>query len=184
MNDVSEEARQVLAEAECLCSFAQAVHAMADVAARLNADFATRNPLVITIMNGGLVFAGQLLPLLTIPLQQDYLHATRYRDSTSGCDLQWRAKPQSSLRGRHVLLVDDIFDEGITLAEVIRYCREEGAASVATVVLCNKIHGRKVPGLTVDYAVLTVPDRYVFGFGMDYKGYLRNAAGIFALREG
>lgn len=183
MNNLYDESQQVLASADCLYDFAQIDAAIQVMADAINRDFAERNPLVISIMNGGLIFAGQLLPKLTMPLHQDYLHATRYRDATCGRDLQWRAKPQSSLQDRHVLLVDDIFDEGITLAEVIRFCREQGAASVTTVVLCDKVHDRKVSTVKIDYSALSVPDRYVFGFGMDYKGYLRNAPGIYALAE-
>ena len=133
-------------------------------------------------MNGGLIVTGLLLSKLDFPLQQDYIHATRYRGETSGGDLDWITEPRHSLSGRHVLIVDDILDEGLTLAAIVDYCRNAGAVSVDTVVLVEKIHDRK-QGIQANYVGLKTEDRYLFGYGMDYKGYLRNAPGIFAVND-
>jgi hypoxanthine phosphoribosyltransferase len=174
--------RQVMAEADCLYTAEQLDAAIAGMAEQIGADLAERDPLVFCVMNGGLIFAGKLLPLLNFPLEVSYLHATRYRGETSGGELFWKAKPEVSLVDRDVLIVDDIFDEGHTLAAIVDYCRRAGASSVHTAVLIDKDHDRKTPDMRADYVGLPCVDRYIFGYGMDYKGYWRNAPGIYAVK--
>ena len=140
------------------------------------------NPIIMCVMNGGLILAGMLLPRLDFPLQVDYLHATRYREKLTGADLQWKAFPSLDLTGRVVVLVDDILDEGDTLVGIRAYCLAQGAAQVLCAVLVDKNHARRHPALPrADITGLDAPDRYLFGFGMDYKGYLRNAPGVYAV---
>ncbi|MEH6579781.1 MAG: hypoxanthine-guanine phosphoribosyltransferase [Amphritea sp.] len=147
-------------------------------------DLMDSNPVFLPVMNGGLVIGGKLLTRLNIPLEVSYVHATRYRNTTSGQGLEWKVKPQIDFTGRPVVIVDDILDEGHTLCEIVDYCKAEGASDVYTVVLTDKKHDRKArPGLKADYAALELEDRYVFGYGMDYKGYWRNAPGIFAVKN-
>jgi hypoxanthine phosphoribosyltransferase len=123
-----------------------------------------------------------LVPLLDVPLQLDYIHATRYRGGTRGHDdLHWKAKPVASLQDRDVLLIDDILDQGVTLQALVRYCQAQGAASVASAVLVRKLRDDAVTG--ADYIGLDVPDRYVFGCGMDYGEYHRQFPAIYALPE-
>ncbi len=141
-----------------------------------------KNPLLLAVMTGGIVPAGCLLGRLDFPLRLDYLHATRYRGEVRGGEVHWLRRPNIPLRGRVVLVVDDILDEGITLTQILAYCREAGAAEVYSAVLVNKRHGRK-PGIgEADFTGLEVADRYVFGYGMDYRGYLRNVRGIYAVK--
>ena len=157
--------------------------ALDSMAASITADLADKNPLVICIMHGGLITSGKLATRLGFPLQLDYLHATRYRGETSGRDLEWKVFPSVSLKGRAVLLVDDIFDVGTTLRLIVEYCKQQGCASVQTAVLLDKQHDRKEVGVEVDFVGLKVADQYLFGYGMDYKNYLRNAPGIYAIAE-
>ncbi len=164
-----------------LYSLAQIDRALSDMALVIESDYKEATPLMITVMNGGLVTAGHLLPKLNIILDIDYCHATRYRNTTSGHDVEWLSYPQHSLEGRAVVLVDDIFDEGKTVKSITEYCYKQGAKSVASAVLLNKKHQRKVNNDYPDYIALDVDDRYVFGFGLDYQGKYRNAPGIFAL---
>ncbi|WP_314409563.1 hypoxanthine-guanine phosphoribosyltransferase [Pseudomonas kuykendallii] len=174
--------RQVMAEADCLHTEADVEAAIAKMALAINAELAERNPVVFCVMNGGLIFSGKLLPKLNFPLELSYLHATRYRNQTSGGELFWKAKPEISFMDRDVLIIDDILDEGHTLAAIIDFCRHAGAANVHTAVLVDKDHDRKArPDLKANYVGLSCVDRYVFGYGMDYKGYWRNAAGIYAV---
>lgn len=143
-------------------------------------------PLYLTVMHGGLPFAGQLaleLGARGLDVEFDYLHATRYRGETSGGELVWKHRPATPLKGRRVLLVDDIVDEGHTLAAVRDWCREQGAADVRIAALAVKAHDRCVPGLTADYKGVDVPDRYVYGYGMDYHEQGRGLPAIYALRE-
>ncbi len=175
--------RQVMAEADCLYSNDQVETAISQVAKAINGELAERNPVVFCVMNGGLIFAGKLLPLLDFPLELSYLHATRYRSETTGGELFWKAKPEVSFIDREVLIIDDILDEGHTLAAIIDFCKHAGASAVHTAVLIDKTHDRKArPDLKADYVGLPCEDRFIFGYGMDYKGYWRNAAGIYAVK--
>ena len=176
-----EEVRQVRAEADCLFSAAEVEAALDRLAAAITAKHRDNNPLILCVMNGGLITTGCLLLRLDFPLEHDYLHATRYRGATSGGELHWKAEPGIPLQERHVIVIDDILDEGYTLAAIVEHCRAQGARSVESVVLVEKRHGRK-HGIQADYVGLQAEDRYLFGYGMDYKGYWRNAAGIFAVK--
>lgn len=177
-----QEIREIQARAELLYSKADIEAAYERMAAAISESLRDLNPLVVSVMIGGLIPAGQLLPRLDFPLQMDYLHATRYRGKTRGGALEWLVRPSHSLQDRVVLLIDDILDEGITLAEICGACRQAGAREVYTAVLLNKKHKRK-NGFEADFVGIEVGDRYVFGCGMDYKDYLRNAPGIYAIPD-
>jgi len=175
-----ETAQAVLARADCLHSSAEVDAAFDHMAAAITQQIGTSGPLVISVMQGGLISTGLLLSRLHFPLQIDYVHASRYGGETQGGVLDWKVTPHHELKGRTVLLVDDIHDEGITLQAIIDYCEQQGAAQVMSAVLVNKLHDRKRAPLA-DFVGLNVVDRYLFGYGMDYKGYLRNAPGIYAV---
>ncbi len=170
-----------LARAELIHDEAAIRSATKRMAGEIDAQLGGESALFITVMNGGMIFAGQLAPLLRAPVQLDYLHASRYRGETSGGELNWIARPHAELLNRTVLLVDDILDEGYTLQAIRKFCIEQGARRVLIAVLCEKKHGRVVPGLVADFVGLEVPDRYVFGYGMDYHELGRNLPSIVAL---
>ena len=176
-----DEILAVSRRADCLHTEAEVEAAIDALAGQVSTALRDRNPLLLCLMNGGLVFSGKLLTRLAFPLQIDYLHATRYRNNTQGSELEWHRLPALSLHGRDVLILDDILDEGATLAAVVAHCRAQGAARVLIAVLVDKHHERKVPGIRADFVGLRVEDRYLYGYGMDYRGYLRNAAGIYAV---
>ena len=143
-------------------------------------------PVFLTVMHGALPFAGQLaleLGARGLDLEFDYLHATRYRGSNQGGELVWKHRPATALYGRRVLIADDILDEGHTLAEVRRWCIEQGATDVRIAAMTVKDHDRCVAGIRADYVGLHLPDRYVFGFGMDYSEQGRNLPAIYALKD-
>jgi hypoxanthine phosphoribosyltransferase len=134
-------------------------------------------------MTGGLIVSSELFTRLQFPVQLDYLHATRYQGTRGGNVLKWITQPSQDLRGRTLLVVDDILDEGLTLAAILEYCWEQGAEAVYSAVLVEKIHERKLDDLQADFVGLRVEDRYLFGYGMDYHGYLRNVKGIYAVAD-
>lgn len=152
------------------------------LAAEIGARLAGRHPLVITVMNGGLIFAGQLLPRLAFPLEVSYVHVRRYGQGTSGGELIWIAGPHDPVRGRTVLLLDDILDEGRTLAAIKARMLEQGAVEVLIAAFAVKRRG-ETPAVHADFSGVAVPDRFVFGFGMDVAGAWRNLPSIRALRE-
>jgi hypoxanthine phosphoribosyltransferase len=163
----------------------EAIHAALDrMAQEITQAMSEQLPVVLCVLTGGIIPTGHLMTRLAFPLESDYLHATRYRGDTRGKDVEWVSEPGISLQGRTVLVVDDILDEGNTLADVIRFCREQDADRVYTAVLIQKRLAHRQPAVQADFVGLEVDDRYVFGFGMDYKGYLRNLNGIFALGGG
>jgi hypoxanthine phosphoribosyltransferase len=149
----------------------------------IDATLAGDVPIFLSVMQGGLIFAGALALAITNDLEFDYVHATRYRGGTQGQDLHWIKAPGVKMSGRTVLLVDDILDEGYTLRAIRDYCVAQGAARILIAVLCEKHHGRTAPGIKADFVGVDVPDRYVFGFGMDYHEQGRNLPAIYALKE-
>ncbi len=183
MTDTVDEMNQVLAEADCLVDEQRVHAAISELADAITDRLKDANPLLFCVMNGGLILTGQLLTQLKFPVQAEYLHATRYRQETTGGILEWKLRPEVDMQDRTIVIVDDILDEGTTLCAIADYCRAHGAKEVLTAVLVDKQHDRKAkPGLKADFTGLEVEDRFLFGFGMDYKGYWRNAPGIYAVK--
>lgn len=176
-----KEIKHVQATADLLYSEQEVEAALDKMAQEINTELADRNPLFLCVMNGGMVTAGKLMTRLQIPLTLDAINASRYQNQTSGGHIEWILKPGTPLKNRTILLVDDILDEGITLQAICQYCLEQGAESVFTAVLVDKILDHEKP-IKANFIGLKVEDRYLFGYGMDYKGYLRNAAGIYACK--
>lgn len=175
-----EQALELLERAEPVCTAEEARAAVARVAGEITARLAAEFPMVLAIMGGATVFAGQLLPLLAFPLEFGAIAVTRYGNTTRGSEIDWRLAPGEDVRGRTVLVLDDILDEGITLAAVRARLAELGARRVLTAVLADKDLGRPKP-VAPDFVGVRVPDRYVFGFGMDAYGVWRNLPAIYAL---
>lgn len=177
-----EKARKLLADAEIVHD-ADAVQAALEVVAdRIRTQLADKNPLVLCVMTGGVIFCGQLLPKLDFPLDFDYLHATRYGPETQGGKISWRMAPWTPVKGRTVLVVDDILDEGVTLAAVKDSLIRLGAAEVLLAVFADKLNGKQKP-IHADFVALTVPDRFVFGYGMDVDNAWRNLPAIYAMKD-
>ena len=176
-----ENIKQIKEESDCLCDTTKLNEALDLLAEKITFDLKDKNLLILCVMTGGIIPVGHLATRLNFPLQIDYIHATRYCGETSGGELHWIQEPTISLKNRTVLIVDDIFDEGITLLEIDKYCNEKGAAKVYSAVLVNKTHNRKV-NFKPNYVGLEIEDRYLFGFGMDYKNYLRNVNAIHAVK--
>lgn len=174
--------QQALAQAELFYDRPTIAEAIRRLGKAISRDFAGQRPVFLTVLNGGLVFAAHLALEIDIDVEFDTAHLTRYQ-GTFGGELMWLKMPRAEMRGRPVLIVDDILDEGRTLAALRHHCESAGASRLATAVLVRKNHNRTVPGLRADYVGLEVPDRYVFGFGMDYFDQGRNLPAIYALPE-
>jgi hypoxanthine phosphoribosyltransferase len=170
-----------LADAECLFDRSTLDTVVRDMAAAIDAEIDGERAVFVTVMQGALIFAAQLALAMRSDVEFDYVHATRYRGGTEGHALEWLRRPSVDLHGRSVLLVDDILDEGHTLKAVRDECLSLGARRVLLATLCSKQHDRRVPDLASDFNGVDVPDRYVFGFGMDYHEQGRNLPAIYAL---
>jgi hypoxanthine phosphoribosyltransferase len=179
-------ARDLLARAEELVSAESVQDAVRKVAEVLNARFDTDDsgefPLVLGVMGGAVVFTGHLLPQLNFPLEFDYIHVTRYGDQDRGGEVVWKVIPRQNVAGRTIIVVDDILDEGETLAHVKQRLLDMGAAEVILAVFADKDLGRKKP-VHADIVGLTIPNRFVVGFGMDAHGYWRNLPGLWVIKE-
>ena len=177
-----DEAGQIRAESDLLFTAEQVAAAYDDLARRLNADYAQRLPLVLCVMNGGLYATAEITRRLELPFDLDYLHATRYRGATQGGGLLWKRQPDASLTGRDVLVIDDILDEGHTLVAIRQALAAFNPASLKVAVLAEKIHDRRAEHAHAEYIGLQLPDRYVFGCGMDVREYWRQLPEIRAVR--
>ncbi len=177
-----QEARRLLDEAELLCDADRVRTEVARMAGEITAAMKDDFPVVLSVMGGAAVFTGQLLPQLAFPLEFGAIEVTRYNNDIQGREITWRLAPRDNVRGRTVLVVDDILDEGITLAAIHRKLGEMGARRVMSAVFADKDLGREKP-IRADFVGVTVPNRYVFGFGMDAYGLWRNLPAIYALRD-
>ena len=178
----ANDAWDVLQSAGEVCSADAAAAAVERIAREITARLEQCNPLVLGVMRGSIVFAGRLLPLLRFPLEFDYLDVTRYGDAICGGEVAWRVTPASVLAGRVVLVIDDILDEGHTLALIRNHILSAGAAACYSAVFAEKNTGRPKP-ITADFVGVIVPNRYVFGFGMDVRGAWRNLPAVYALKD-
>jgi hypoxanthine phosphoribosyltransferase len=167
--------------ADLLLSAQDVNKAIADMAIQITADIGDSKPLVLCVMGGGVVFTGHLLPQLNFSLEFDYVQASRYHNNTEGQHLVWKVMPGDNVKDRTVLVLDDILDEGHTLAAIKEKCLAHGAKQVVVAVLVEKILNKTKP-VKADYVGLQVPDRYVFGCGMDVYGWWRNLPAIYALK--
>jgi hypoxanthine phosphoribosyltransferase len=179
---IPEKIKSVYAQSSCLFTTEEVEAALDSLARQIHGQLHDKNPLILCVMIGGLVPLGNLLPRLDFPLEVDYVHATRYQGNTTGGDIHWKVRPSSNVTGRTVLIVDDILDGGVTLAAIYDEVKAQGADTIYTAVLVDKYRKRHPDGLQkADFVGLEVDDHYIFGYGMDYNEYLRNAPGIFVV---
>lgn len=179
----AREAWAFLENSDLVSSAAEVQAALAKVAAQIQAAFADKYPLALVVMGGAVVFAGQLLPLLRLPLDLDYIHVSRYGTETQGGGVRWQVEPPQGVRGRHVLVLDDILDGGHTMRAIRDRLLELQVTSFSCAVLVEKILHKEKP-IKADFVGLRIPNRFVFGCGMDAKGFWRNLPEIRAMRGG
>lgn len=181
----AEQAAKILKESELIHDASVVQAAVSRVAYELNQRFGQTDspafPLVLGVMGGGVVFTGQLLPQLTFPLEYDFIHVSRYDDDDRGGEVVWKVIPRQNVQNRTVIVLDDILDEGETLAEVRKRLLDMGAAQVILAVFADKKTDRKKASIA-DHFGLTVPNKFVIGYGMDIRGCWRNLPEIRAIK--
>lgn len=181
----SAELEAVLSSSKIVYSESEIDAALCVMAASINNDLRDHDPIFICVLNGALMMYGQLMKKITIPSRMDAVHVARYGDEKVGSELQWLSYPSLDLDGQVVVLLDDVLEGGITLSEIAKYCYSKNAKQVITGVLINKKITRENGGLEqVDYAALEMESGFLIGFGLDYKGYLRNTRDIYMLEDG
>ena len=176
--------QSILEKAECLYDFLVINQALDRLAGEISTQLKDKNPLILCVMTGALIFTGHLVTRLQFPLEIDYIHVTRYRGTTRGGDLHWLVEPRQNLKDRTVLIVDDIMDGGLTLAAIMDYCTQAKAHDIYSAVMVSKNRSRE-PGVHFEpnFVGVTTEDKYLFGFGLDYEEHLRNIPGIYAVSE-
>ncbi len=177
-----QEARTILQDAELIRTADEVQAAVRRVAHAINTTLADQQPLVLSVMGGAVVFTGQLLPMLDFPLDFDYLHVSRYGNEKRGGTLHWKVAPRENVRGKVVLVVDDILDEGETLHAIKQRVMELGATRFYSAVFADKEIGKAKP-IRADFVGMDLPNRFVFGYGMDIHGAWRNLPAIYAVKE-
>ena len=178
-----QQTKELLNNAELLFNQEQCQAAVQKVADAITRDLGDKYPLLLPVMGGAVVFTGQLLPLLRFPLDFDYVHVSRYGDKLKGGNFNWKRMPESEqIQGRHVVVLDDILDEGHTMHAIQQKLLAMGALSCRAAVFANKLIAQEKP-TQADYVGLDVPNRYVFGYGMDVAGSWRNLGEIYALKQ-
>lgn len=183
MTNKLKEVLEIKSKAKCLYSRKEIEKSLDRVALELEKKLAKTNPIFIFLLNGAIVSFGCLLPRLNFPLEVDYAHVTRYGHLANTKNLVWKAVPGTNLKGRTVVIFDDILDEGVTLAAVIEYCKKQGAKKVFSAVLLEKEKKRSSKGLQkADFVCLKSGDEFVFGYGLDLNGYCRNVPGIYIVK--
>jgi hypoxanthine phosphoribosyltransferase len=178
----NQQARAALAEADLIRSEEEVQAAVRRVAQAINTTLGDQHPLVLSVMGGAVVFTGQLLPMLDFPLDFDYLHVSRYGNDKQGGELHWKVAPRENVRGKVVLVVDDILDEGETLNAIKQRVMELGATKFYSAVFADKENGKSKP-IRADFVGMDLPNRFVFGYGMDIHGAWRNLPAIYAVKE-
>lgn len=191
MTDLPTTLPKALQAGRCLFNLQQVESAIVSLAETVNTAYDSTEKytqasspsdpvIVLTVMNGGMIFSGMLMPRLTFLVELDYIHATRYAHNKTGGELALLSEPRTDLQNKRVLLVDDIFDDGVTLQKVAKYCTDRGARDVKSAVLVYKEKSRKDESVSMpDFTALNVPNEFVFGMGMDANGLFRNAPGIY-----
>lgn len=182
MTLTGQQAQDALREAELIYSAVEVQAALVRVAQEVNAAMSNTHPLLLSVMGGAVVFTGQLLPLLTFPLDFDYVHVSRYGGGPQGGEVRWRVEPRENVAGRVVLVVDDILDEGETMAVIRQRVLELGASAFYAAVFADKMNGKAKP-ISANFVGLNLPNRFVFGYGMDIHGAWRNLPAIYATRD-
>jgi hypoxanthine phosphoribosyltransferase len=177
-----KQAWAFLEDSDLIAGAEEVQAAVRRVATEIEQRLSGSYPLVLAVMGGAVVFAGQILPLLRFPLDFDYIHASRYGAATRGAGVDWKVSPPGLAKGRTVLVLDDILDHGETMAVIRQSLLEVGAREFHCAVLVDKRIDKPKP-IRADFVGLSIPDRFVFGCGMDARGLWRNLPEIRAMKD-
>lgn len=169
---------------EILFSEAELKAKVAELGKQLKEDYDGKNPLVVGVMKGAFVFTADLVRAMDCPVQMDFIIAKSYGNSTQTSGSVKIIKDlENDISGRHVILVEDIIDSGVTMSKLIKMLNTRNAASIKLCALLSKPSRRQVD-VTIDYCGWEVPDHFVVGYGLDYAEKYRNLPYIGILKPG
>jgi hypoxanthine phosphoribosyltransferase len=155
---------------------------VAELGAQLTEDYAGRDPVLISVLKGSIVFLADLVRGMEIPLSIDIMEVSSYGAATESSGQVRILKDLSNpIEGRHVIVVEDIIDTGLTLNYLLRYLREKAPASLSICCLLDK-PARRLTEIEIDYVGFTIPDRFVIGYGLDFGERYRNLPYVGVLR--
>jgi hypoxanthine phosphoribosyltransferase len=177
------ELEQVRRAAREVYTAAEVRKALRAMARQIAAELKDKNPLVVAVMRGGVYTAVHLSEQFDFAHEFDFVHVSRYGTALAGGELEWIVAPKATCRGRVVLLVDDVLDRGTTLAALHAELKKMPVAELRTAVLVTKEVDAPHERPPVDYVGLRAGREYLFGCGMDYKGYWRNLTSLYAVAE-
>jgi hypoxanthine phosphoribosyltransferase len=169
--------------AEVLLSEDQIGHKVAELGARLSADYAGRPLTLVSVLKGSLPFMADLMRAITIPLTIDLMEVSSYGGAvteTSGL-VRILKDLSASIEGKDVVIVEDIIDTGLTLNYLMRYLRGKDPRTLKICALLDK-PARRLVDIDIDYRGFSIPDRFVIGYGLDYGEFYRNLPFIGVLR--
>ena len=178
-----QDPRKVLANSTVIAHKQEVKAAVDHIAGEINAHYGDRSIILLVVMTGAIMPAAWIAARLNMPLQMDFIHATRYSGTTEGGEIEFRVPPRLNLQNQDVLIVDDIYDIGLTLQMIEHYCEARGARSVNSAVLVRKIHDRETTGELPEFIGMEVEDKYLFGCGMDVYEHWRHLHEIRALES-
>jgi len=154
----------------------------AELGRKLTEDYRGKNPLLICVLKGGLMFLADLMREIQIPVEIDFMAVSSYGDATESSGVvRILMDLDRNIRGRHILIVEDIIDTGRTLTYIMENLHTRGPASVKVCTLLNK-PARRILDIPIDYVGFEIPDRFVIGYGLDYREIYRNLPFVGVLR--
>lgn len=169
----------VLASARLIHSERAVAGAIDRMADRMSSSISDKDPVILAVMNGGAFIAAELCKRFAFPYEFDYVHLTRYGRRLVGGDIEWRVPPSDTVKGRTVVIVDDVLDRGTTLRALLEALTGAGATEILTAVLVRKRIGERVDRPGIDFVGLETDDIYLFGCGMDVAGYWRGLPALY-----
>ena len=156
--------------------------AVQKVADRINIDYVGKDPIFLVILNGSFMFASDLVKKVRIPCEVSFIKYASYNGTTSTGQMKELIGLNEEIRGRHIIIVEDIVDTGLTLDRIIEKLKEFNPADVRIACFCFK-PAAFVKSFKIDYLGMEIPNDFIVGYGLDYDGFGRNLPDIYKILQ-
>lgn len=165
--------------AECLFDQRAIAARVREIGSEISTDYAGKNPMIIGVLTGSAIFVADLTRAVEIPCEYDFIALSRYEATAESRSIRFEKDTSASVEGRHVVLVEDTIDTGLTLQYVTRTLAARQPASLAVCALLDRPHRRIAP-VALKYRGFEIPDVFVVGYGLDYQGRYRELPDLYA----